>query len=75
MAMDTTFIKAYSKRDLRDNRRGASDPYALVGRDGRTYGLGYKAHISADVDSDLPLAFIAASETRRSMPLGSSTRP
>jgi len=61
VAMDATFIKAYSKRDSHDNRRGASDPDALVGRDGRTYGLGYKAHISADVDSDLPLAFIAAS--------------
>jgi len=61
VAMDATFIKAYSKRDPHDNRRGASDPDAMVGRDGRTYGLGYKAHISADVDSDLPLAFIAAS--------------
>ena len=61
VAMDATFIKAYSKRDSHDNRRGASDPDALVGRDGRTYGLGYKAHIAADVDSDLPLAFIVAS--------------
>ena len=61
MAMDATFIKAYSKRDSRDNSGGASDPDALVGRDGRTYGLGYKAHVAADVDSDLPLAFIAAS--------------
>ncbi len=59
VAMDATFIKAYSKRDSRDNRRGASDPDAMVGRDGRTYGLGYKAHIAADVNSDLPLAFIA----------------
>jgi IS5 family transposase len=61
VAMDATFIKAYSKRDSHDNHKGASDPDALVGRDGRTYGLGYKAHISADVDSDLPLAFITAS--------------
>ena len=61
VAMDATFIKAYSKRNLQDNRRGTSDPDARVGRDGRTYGLGYKAHIAADVDSDLPLAFIAAS--------------
>jgi transposase len=60
VAMDATFIKAYSKRDSRDNRRGASDPDAMVGRDGRTYGLGYKAHIAADVDSDLPVAFTAA---------------
>ncbi len=61
VTMDATFIKAYSKRDSRDNRRGSSDPDARVGRDGRSYGLGYKAHIAADVDSDLPLAFIAAS--------------
>jgi len=61
VAMDATFIKAYSKRDSHDNLRGASDPDAMVGRDGRTYGLGYKAHIAGDVDSDLPLAFIAAS--------------
>jgi len=60
VAMDATFIKAYSKRDSRDNRRGASDPDAMVGRDGRTYGLGYKAHIAGDVYSDLPLAFTAA---------------
>jgi len=61
VAMDASFIKAYSKRDSHDNRRGASDPDAMVGRDGRTYGLGYKAHIAGDVYSDLPLAFIAAS--------------
>jgi hypothetical protein len=50
VAMDATFIKAYSKRDSHDNRRGASDPNALVGRDGRTYGLGYKAHIAASAN-------------------------
>jgi len=60
VAMDATFIKAYSKRDSRDNRRGSSDPDAMVGRDGRSYGLGYKAHIAGDVYSDLPLAFTAA---------------
>ena len=60
VAMDATFIKAYSKRDSRDNRRGSSDPDAMVGRDGRTYGLGYKAHIAGDVYSDLPLAFTTA---------------
>jgi len=27
---------------------------AMVGGDGRSYGLGYKAHIAADVDSNLP---------------------
>ena len=44
-----TFIKAYSKRDSQDNRRGSSDPDAMVGRDGRSYGLGDKAHIAGDV--------------------------
>jgi len=60
VAMDATFIKAYAKRDPHDNRRGVSDPDAKVGRDGRTYDLGYKAHIAADADSDLPLAFTVA---------------
>ncbi len=42
--------KAYSKRDSHDNRRGASDPDALVGRDERTYGLRYNAHITASAN-------------------------
>lgn len=60
VVMDATFIKAYSKRDSHDNRRGSSDPDARVGRDGKTYDLGYKAHISADSESELPVAFIVA---------------
>jgi transposase len=60
VAMDATFIKAYSKRDPRDDRRGYSDPDARVGRDDRSYDLGYRAHISDDADSDLPVAFIVA---------------
>ena len=31
-----------------------------MGRDGRSYDLGYRAHISDDADSDLPVAFIVA---------------
>ena len=60
VAMDATFIKASSKRDLHDNRRGASDPDARVGRDGRTYSLGYRAHLVVDSGSDLPIAFTVA---------------
>lgn len=60
VVMDATFIKAYSKRDPHNNRRGASDPEARVGRDGKTYDLGYKAHIAADANSELPVAFTAA---------------
>ncbi len=64
-AMDATFIKAYSKRDFRDNRRGASDPDVLVGMDGSSYGIGYKTHVSEEADSDLPLAFIVASKKEK----------
>ena len=60
VAMDATFIKASSRRDLRDNRRGASDPDARVGRNERGYDLGYRAHIADDSRSDLPVAFTAA---------------
>lgn len=60
VVMDATFIKAYSKRDPHDNQRGSSDPDAKVGRDGKTYDLGYKAHISDDSESELPVAFIVA---------------
>ena len=60
VVFDTTFIKAYSKRDLHDNSKGASDPEARVGRNGKTYELGYKLHMAIDAKSELPLAVIAA---------------
>jgi len=61
VVMDATFIKAYSKRDLHENSRGGSDPEARVGRNGKTYELGYKLHIAVDAKSELPIAVIAAS--------------
>jgi transposase len=60
IACDTTFIKAYSKRDPKDDSRGYSDPDARVGRAGKTYQLGYKLHLAVDAESELPLAVIAA---------------
>jgi transposase len=57
---DATFVKAYSRRDPHDNSRGKSDSEARVGRDGKTYELGYKLHIITDAKSELPLAVIAA---------------
>jgi IS5 family transposase len=60
VVMDATFIKAYSKRDPHENFRGSSDPEARVGRNGKTYELGYKVHVAADAKSELPLAVIAA---------------
>jgi IS5 family transposase len=59
VALDATFVKAYSRRD-HDNSRGKSDPEARVGRNGKTYELGYKLHIAIDAKSELPLAVIAA---------------
>ena len=52
VALDATFIKAWSRRDPVDDSRGLSDPESRVGRDGKTYDLGYKAHIAVDVESD-----------------------
>ena len=60
VALDATFVKAYSRRDPHDNSRGKSDPEARVGRNGKPYELGYKLHIAIDAKSELPLAVIAA---------------
>jgi transposase len=61
IVLDATFVKAYSRRDPHENSRGKSDPEARVGRDGKTYELGYKLHVAADAKSTLPLAVIVAS--------------
>jgi transposase len=60
VVMDATFIKAYSKRDIHESGCGGADPQARVGRNGKTFELGYKLHIAVDAKSELPLAFIAA---------------
>ena len=60
VVMDATFIKAYSRRDTHENSRGSSDPDARVGRNVKTYDLGYKVHVAADAKSDLPLALVTA---------------
>ena len=61
LALDATFIKAWSRRDPSDDGKGLSDPESRVGRDGKTYDLGYKAHLAVDVDSDMPVAAVVAS--------------
>jgi transposase len=60
VVLDATFIKAYSKRDPHENSRGGADPDAKVGRNGKTFELGYKLPIAIDAKSELPLAVIAA---------------
>jgi transposase len=61
LALDATFVKAWSRRDPADDSRGLSDPESRVGRDGKTYDLGYKAHVAVDTDSDIPIAAVEAS--------------
>ena len=60
VVLDATFVKAYSRRGPHENSRGKSDPEARVGRNGKTYELGYKLHIATDAKSELPIAVIAA---------------
>jgi len=61
LALDATFIKAWSRRDPADDSHWYSDPESRVGRDGKTYDLGYKLHLAVDVDSDMPVAVVVAS--------------
>jgi hypothetical protein len=65
LALNATFIKAWSRRDPADDSHGLSDPEARVGRDGKTYELSYKAHLTVDVDSDMPVAAIVASANEK----------
>jgi transposase len=59
--LDASFIKAWSTRHPLDNQKGYSDPEARVGRAGRTFGLGYKLHLSIDSATMLPLTCTFAS--------------
>jgi len=45
---DASFIKAWSTRDPVDSQTGHSDKEARIGRADRTFGLGYKLHLSID---------------------------
>jgi hypothetical protein len=58
--LDASFVKAWSIRHPKDSQTGFSDAEAKVGRAGRTYGLGYKLHLSIDSESKLPLANVVA---------------
>jgi hypothetical protein len=45
IALDATFIKAWSRRDPADDSHGLSDPEARVGRDGKSYDLGQQGSL------------------------------
>jgi len=59
LAMDSTFIKAHSRRNL-DNRTGYSDPESRVGRAVKTRDLGYRLHLTVDCRSEMPIAMTMA---------------
>jgi hypothetical protein len=61
VVLDASFIKAWSTRNPLDSQKGYSDGDARVGRAGRTFGLGYKLHLSIDSRSMLPLTSVFAS--------------
>jgi transposase len=61
VVLDASFIKAWSTRDPANNQTGYSDADARVGRAGRTFGLGYKLHLSIDSKTMLPLSSLFAS--------------
>ena len=59
--LDASFIKAWSIRDPANNQIGLSDWDARVGRNGRSFGLGFKMHSSVEPKRILPLATLLAS--------------
>jgi len=61
LALDATFIEAYSRRDPRDSRRGFSDSDARLRKQGGTVTLGYGIHLAVDTGSEMPLAVIVGS--------------
>jgi transposase len=60
LALDSTFIKAYSRRNL-DNRIGYSDPESRIGRAVKAKDMGYRLHLAVDAKSELPVAMVVAS--------------
>jgi hypothetical protein len=64
IALDSTFIKAYSRRNL-DNRTGYSDPESRIGRAVKAKDLGYRLHLAVDVKSELPVAMIVVSANEK----------
>jgi len=61
IVLDASFIKAWSTRNPTNSQTGYSDTEARVGRTGRTFGLGYKLHLSIDSKTMLPLSSVFAS--------------
>jgi hypothetical protein len=64
VAADATFIKAFSKRDPKNNTVGYSDPEARLRKEGRNVTLGYGVHMAVDVVKGLIVEFVVAPANR-----------
>jgi IS5 family transposase len=73
LALDATFIEAYSRRDPEDNSRGLFDSEARLRRQGKNVVLGYGVHLAVDAGSEMPLAVVVVpanvNEKKISIPL------
>jgi len=58
VALDATFIKAYSRRDPKNSRHGLSDIEAGLRKQGGNVTLGYGVHLAVDTKSEMPMAAI-----------------
>jgi len=58
VALDAAFIKAYSRRDPKDTRRGLSDIEARLRKQGGNVTLGYGVHLAVDTKSEMPLGVV-----------------
>ncbi len=52
-------LRAWSSRDVKDNRRGLGDPEARLGRGKRGFYLGYRSLFLVDVEG-FPLGYVEA---------------
>jgi len=64
VAVDPTFIEAYSKRDPKNSAVGYSDPEARLRKEGRNVTLGYGVHLAVDVVIGLIIGFVVAPANR-----------
>jgi len=73
LALDATFIEAYSRRDPEDSGRGLFDSEARLRKQGRNVVLGYGVHLAVDTKSEMPMTAIVepanVNEKKISMPL------
>jgi len=78
LALDATFIEAYSRRDPEDSSRGLFDSEARLRKQGGNVTLGYGVHLAVDAGSEMPVAAIVVpanvNEKKISIPLLRKTR-